>query len=90
MNNFIYQWCYYYYYINTRKTKYGPLFTNFEECKNHLYYSKSNQLIGFIYEYQLNSFCYGKIIYKTHDTINIEEDTCIATEHDNDTEIIIR
>lgn len=79
----VYQWAFYYFIgstYGTRRTKYGPLFTQFEEAKNHLNLVKiqysSSFHVGFIYEYSLDDFCYGNIIYKTNEDTPIDHQDC--------------
>jgi hypothetical protein len=79
----VYQWAFYYFIgstYGTRRTKYGPLFTQFEEAKNHLNLVKiqysSSFHVGFIYEYSLDDFCYGNIIYKTNEDVPIDHQDC--------------
>jgi len=85
----VYQWAFYYFKgigsgYGTRNTKYGPLFTQFQEAKNHLNLVKiqysSSFHVGFIYEYSLDDFCYGNIIYKTNENIPIDHQDCHTTD----------
>ena len=85
----VYQWAFYYLKstgteYGTRDIKYGPLFTIFEEAKNHLILVKiqysSSLHVGFVYEYSLDDFCYGNIIYKTNQDIIIDHQDCHPTD----------
>lgn len=78
----VYQWAFYYFRgtgsgYGTRDTKYGPLFTQFQEAKEHLdlvklQYSSSFH-VGVIYEFIVDELCYGNIVYKTNQDIPIDD-----------------
>jgi len=76
----IYQWAFFYFTTSigygTRRTKYGPLFTSLEAAKQNLdqitqQYGSSFH-VGFIFEFIVNELCYGKIIYKTNESLEID------------------
>jgi hypothetical protein len=74
----MYQYFYYHFIggngYGTRRTRYGPLFTDLDVAKRHLENQRSASFYaGFVNEYLVNSNQPGKIVYKTNEDVPVDE-----------------